>query len=187
MSGSRLRRIAVLSGIAIAGLALLSWSQPWFQVTLMTGLVLDVRGEQSAPALSALAFAALALSAALTIAGRVLRYLLGVVEVVIGLLMAGIALATGRDPVAASSSMITEATAVAGSESVRELVVDVAATPFPAVAIVAGVLLTLVGALVLVTARRWPDSSRRYEPTGADTTSTSGAWDALTDGSDPTR
>lgn len=187
MTGPRLRLVAVLSGLGLGGLVLLAWTQPWFGVTLTTGLDLEVAGDRAAPALSTFAFATLALSAALTIAGRMLRYVLGALQAALGGLVTVFAAQALADPIGAAASTITEATAVSGRESIAELVLGTSSTPFPVLAIVAGALLLLLGLLVLFTERRWPQRSTRYDAARSRTAGSAGAWDALSEGSDPTR
>lgn len=188
MTPARLRLSVVLAGIVAAGLALLAWTQTWFDLVLDGGQALGVPGQAAVPALSALGLASLALVGALAIAGPRVRLALGVVEVAIGgfgIFVAGSAL---TNPLLASASTVTAATAVSGSESIAALVTSVAVSAWPVVAIAAGVLTAVVGLAVLVTGRRWPGPTKRYEPTGADDTGTPvGAWDSLSDGSDPTR
>ncbi|MCU1412325.1 MAG: hypothetical protein JWR04_3032 [Rhodoglobus sp.] len=188
MKPSRLRLALILVGIAGAGLALLSWTQTWFDLVLEGGQPLAVAGQAAAPALSALGLASLALLGALSIAGRGVRVALGILEAAIGVLLAVVAIGALVDPVAASASTITATTAVGGPESIAALVLSAAVTLWPAVGIVAGVLTALVGIAVLSTGHRWPGPTKKYEAVPADDTGTPvGAWDSLSDGSDPTR
>lgn len=186
MTGTRLRLTLVLAGLALGGLVLLAWTQEWIAVWLMDGTRLVVAGQQAAPALSALALSTLALSAALTIAGRGLRRVLGTIEALIGAAVVTSALAVVADPVGASSSTITDATAVAGAHSVAALVQSAVPGLWPWAAVLAGSLLVAAGVAVLVTASRWPGPSRKYEPEADRTATASGAWDALSEGDDPT-
>jgi hypothetical protein len=186
----RLKLIAILAGIGLSALTLLSWTQVWFTVRLETGQTLSVTGDVAAPALTALALSGLALAGALAIAGVVFRVILGVLQVAIGgliIMSASIALA---DPIAASARAITAATGVSGDESVAALVSAVHLTAWPLLALLFGILLALLGVLIVVTARMWPVSSRKYQAVRleeADGEHTSaGDWDALSDGRDPT-
>ncbi|HWR84913.1 MAG TPA: Trp biosynthesis-associated membrane protein [Rhodoglobus sp.] len=187
MTARRLRTVLVLAGIAAAALVLLAWTQAWFAVALTTGFRLDVAGDRAAPALTALAFAGLAAAAALTIAGRVLRVVLGGLQVAIGGAVAVLSALALADPVGAAASTVTEVTAVSGRESVTELVLAVTPTTFPYLAVIAGVAVAVVGLLVVLTASRWPGASRRYETDRDRSGTASGAWDALSGGEDPTR
>jgi uncharacterized membrane protein (TIGR02234 family) len=207
VSASRMKLPIIVATIVGAGLALLSWSQTWFELRLAdvvaqgSGDAIAVPGSVASPALAALGLAGLALVAALAIAGPGIRIILGVLEVVLGacvLLAAGVSLG---DAVAAVAPAVTDATGVSGSGPTAELVADVAATAWPAVAVAGGVLLIVAGVAVLVTGNRWPSSARRYRAARLDeadesASSSTGAratsdrsiddWDDLSRGDDPT-
>lgn len=195
MRGARgLKNIALLSAIALGGLTMLAWTGNWFTLKLGDSeaghSVLTVTGGDAAPGLIALALAELALVAALAISGPVFRAVLGVVDLVIGgtiVLSSVIAIA---DPVSASASVVTAATGVAGSASIAALVVSHTQTVWPWLAAVFGLLTVALGVFILLTSRRWPGSSRRYQPAGADSDERGSGgvsdWDTLSGGSDPT-
>jgi hypothetical protein len=188
VNAARLRLTVILAGVLVAGLALLAWTQTWFELVLDGEQALSVPGQAAAPALSALGLASLALVGALSIAGPRIRGALGIVEVVIGGLGVVVAASALADPLAASASTITAATAVSGPESIAALVAGAGATVWPAVAIMAGVLTAAIGLAVILTGRRWPGPARKYEAPSAEGVGTPlGAWDSLSDGSDPTR
>jgi hypothetical protein len=185
---ARLRLTIVLAGVLLAGLALLAWTQTWFELVLDGGRALTVTGQFAAPSISALGLASLALVGALSIAGRIVRIALGILETAIGVAITAVAIGALAAPVAASASSITTSTAVSGPESIAALVTSVAVSPWPAVAIAAGVLTALVGVAVLATGWRWPGPTRKYEAVPSNDSGTPvGAWDSLSDGSDPTR
>ncbi|ANP72785.1 Trp biosynthesis-associated membrane protein [Cryobacterium arcticum] len=208
----RIKPLLILAVIAASGLALLAWTQTWatLQVTLdgASAQALEVTGSIAAPGLTALALAGLALAGALTIAGPVIRIILGLLEMLLGvsvILSAGLAIG---DPVGAGSAAVTAATGIAGSESTRAGVSQAQLTGWPYLALAAGVFMLIIGLAVCVTARRWPGPTKRYETTrfapadGAGETTpgtaagTPGAqtrprdavddWDGLTRGDDPT-
>lgn len=190
MSARRLKLVLLLGGIVASGAVLLTWTQAWFQVVLASGGELAVAGEVAAPALAALALSGAALGAALAIAGRIFRVILGVLEVAIGALVIYSALSAMGDPVLAAAASITATTGVSGEESVRALVESVTVTVWPVVALIAGALLAVAGVLVVVTSSRWPSSSRKYqavrlEPVDGEESSI-GDWDSLSEGRDPT-
>ncbi|MBX3099823.1 MAG: Trp biosynthesis-associated membrane protein [Salinibacterium sp.] len=188
MNITRIRLTIILAGILVAGLALLAWTQPWFELVLQGGQPLTVPGQSAVPALSALGLASLALLGALSIAGRAIRVILGVLESAIGVFTVIVAAGALGNPAAASASTITEATAVSGPMSIAALIATVGTTAWPWVAIIAGILTVVVGVGVLVTGSRWPGPTRRYESAPAEDAGTpAGAWDTLTEGSDPTR
>jgi hypothetical protein len=186
----RLKLVGILASAAVSALSFLAWTQPWFGLTLATGTALTVNGDAGAPALSALALAGLALSAALSVAGRVFGIVLGVLEVAIGALVVTSGVIAVVDPVLASASVVTAATAVSGDDSVRELVASVSSTAWPVLSIVFGALTVLAGLFVAATARAWPESSRKYQAVRLEQPDANGdavdAWDALSDGADPT-
>ncbi|WP_104166319.1 Trp biosynthesis-associated membrane protein [Cryobacterium sp. N22] len=197
----RFKPTLILAVIAASGLALLAWTQVWATVRLAadgtTQQVLDVTGSTAAPGLTALALAGLALAGALTIAGVVIRFILGLLEALLGIsviLSAALALA---DPIGASAAAVTAATGIAGADSTRSAVSSAALTFWPFLALAAGILMLLVGLAVCVTARRWPGPTTRYESTRLEpvTDSATGQtrprdavddWDGLTRGDDPT-
>jgi len=197
----RIKPILILAVIAASGLALLAWTQVWATVRLAADgtsqQVLDVTGSIAAPGLTALALAGLALAGALTIAGVVIRIVLGILEMLLGvsvILSAALALA---DPVGASAAAVTAATGIAGTDSTRAAVESAALTFWPFLALVAGILMVIVGLIVCVSARRWPGPTTRYETTrfAPVTDAATGQtrprdavddWDGLTRGDDPT-
>jgi len=197
----RIKPILILAVIAASGLALLAWTQVWATVRLAADgtsqQVLDVTGSIAAPGLTALALAGLALAGALTIAGVVIRIVLGILEMLLGvsvILSAALALA---DPVGASAAAVTAATGIAGTDSTRAAVESAALTFWPVLALVAGILMVIVGLIVCVSARRWPGPTTRYETTrfAPVTDAATGQtrprdavddWDGLTRGDDPT-
>ncbi|PPH93832.1 Trp biosynthesis-associated membrane protein [Rathayibacter sp. AY1D3] len=206
MSGRRLKYTAILGVVLLAALELTSSTQTWSTLTLAAiegeGQRIDVAGTVAAPALSALALAGLALAAALAIAGPVFRIVLGVLQAVLGASVVLAAATALGDPVRAGASLVTEATAIAGEQSVAALVASSSATAWPVVALVCGVLTALLGIGVLATSRRWLGAARkrasRFEPAdgyghGASTVQTDDgdidpvvSWDELSRGDDPT-
>jgi uncharacterized membrane protein (TIGR02234 family) len=207
VTAARMKLPVIVATIIGSALALLSWSQAWFELELTdasaqgAGEAIAVPGSVASPALAALGLAGLALVAALAIAGPGIRIVLGVLEVVLGgcvLLATGISIG---DPIAAVAPAVTDATGVSGSGPTAELVAAATATAWPAVAVVGGVLLVLAGIAVLVTGTRWPTSSRRYRAArladadggaGHDAAAHAASdraiddWDELSRGDDPT-
>jgi len=197
----RIKPILILAVIAASGLALLAWTQVWASVRLAADgdpqQVLDVTGTIAAPGLTALALAGLALAGALTIAGVLIRIVLGLLEILLGvsvILSAALAL---TDPIGASAAAVTTATGIAGTDSTRSAVSSAALTVWPYLALAAGILMVAVGVVICVTARRWPGPTKRYETTRFEpvTDAATGQtrprdavddWDGLTRGDDPT-
>jgi uncharacterized membrane protein (TIGR02234 family) len=207
VSAARMKLPAVLATVVGAGLVLLAWSQTWFDLELAdaaahaAGDGIPVPGSVASPALAALGLAALALVAALAIAGPVIRIVLGILEVVLGGCVLLAVWLTIGDPVGAVSPAVTDATGVSGSGPTAELVASVDQTAWPVAAIAGGLLLVAAGIVVLVTGTRWPASSRRYRgvrladesesasrPAGGRAASDRAIddWDELSRGDDPT-
>jgi hypothetical protein len=165
-AATRLKGTMILGVLAVSGLVFLAWSQSWGSVSVADAAstrALDVPGATAAPALAALGLAGLASAAALAIAGPVIRIVLGVLLALLG---ASIVLSgTGPlfDPVAAASPVVTSATGVAGTESIRAITTSETVSGWPIVAIILGVLLTALGIGVAATTTRWPASGRRYQ------------------------
>lgn len=194
MTPRKIKLFSILAGLALAGIALLTYTQTWIQIHASSpqGGTVDVfsSGSTAAPALSALAFAGLALFGAITIAGPVFRVILGALEAILGACVVLSAVLAVSDPLGSSASAITKVTGVDGDASVREIVLSHSLTAWPWVALVAGVAMAVLGILVIVTSKRWPASTRRYQAirvvdpnAPADPVAT---WDTLSTGLDPT-
>lgn len=186
MSGRRLKLLVILSGGLFGALTLAAWTQPWFGLVLTSGQALTVAGQVAAPALSALGLASLALVAALSIAGRIFRTILGALEVLIGGLVVASAAGALSAPVRSSAATVTNAVGESGADAIAGLVASLSMTAWPWIALLLGVLSALVGCAILATGRRWPGPTRKYESGPADSATAAGTWDALSDGRDPT-
>ncbi|WP_261163995.1 Trp biosynthesis-associated membrane protein [Microbacterium sp. Marseille-Q6965] len=184
------RSVSVLLVLAGGATLLIGSTQTWLSAELAE-TTLPVPGAAASPVLQPLALAALALSLVLALAGRALRYVLGTLAAVLGvLLIATIAPIVFAPPVSAVASTVTEHTGLAGEQAVGELVVSIHATAWPAFSLLSSALVVLGGIVVVVTAARWRRTGRRYE------TATAGpaegpldaidSWDDLSHGQDPT-
>ncbi|MGA1837077.1 Trp biosynthesis-associated membrane protein [Herbiconiux sp. 11R-BC] len=166
-SGRRLKLLVILAVLALSGLTFLAWSQSWGSLSIAggttTAATLDVPGSVAAPALSALALAGIALAGALAIAGPIIRIVLGALEVLLGASVLWSAIGALTDPVAAGAAVVTTATGVAGTESIRGLVAVGSESAWPAVTAVLGGAMVVVGLVVIATVRRWPDAGRKYQ------------------------
>lgn len=165
--GRRAKYLTMLLLVVGSGLALLAATQPWFVIRLTDtanhSSTITVAGSVAAPALTALALAGLALTAALAIAGPIFRIVLGVLGVLLGVSVLISAITAVSDAVRASASAITTATGIAGDASIRHLVHSVETQFWPWLAMVAGALIILAAAAAVVFARLWPGSSRKYQ------------------------
>ena len=192
-SGSRrVRTAALLLPVIASAIAFLAWSQQWVVVVLTDDRVVVAAGDAAAPAVPPFAIAALALVGALALAGLVFRIVLGLLQALLGF---GIAVSGGlalADPLAAALGPLTEATGVEDLAGVSVLVAQVDVSIWPAVAMAAGAAAIVIGVGIALTASRWPERTRRYDAVrlapAAETERVDrlDAWDALSDGDDPT-
>ncbi|HEY0259838.1 MAG TPA: Trp biosynthesis-associated membrane protein [Lacisediminihabitans sp.] len=195
MRGPRgLKNLSLIASILLSGLTLLGWTGQWYTLRLGGSeagtSAISVGGDVAAPGLIALALAGLALVAALAIAGPFFRVVLGLLQALIGFTIGLSSILAIHDPVHASAALITSTTGVSGRLSIARLVVGVSQTAWPWFTLVVGALTIALGVVVLVTGRRWPGSSRRYqpvrlEPADGEANAVSD-WDTLSGGSDPT-
>lgn len=203
---ARARSIAVVAILVGGALALIGSTQTWLEVSLRAGAAepLAVPGASALPLLTPLSLAALALGLALTVVGRVLRYVFGALAVVIGgALLLGAGRVGLQQPVDAVAKVVTDATGLSGEAAIADLIASTTVTPWPFVTAFAALLIALGGLFALVTAHRWPRSGRRYQrdalPAAGATAGTNAArphdanrdsaidsWDDLSHGSDPT-
>ncbi len=192
-SGSRrIRVLALTLPIVAAAIALLAWSQVWVVVVLSDGREVITAGDGAAPAIPPFALAALALVGALSLTGVFFRVVLGLVQSLLGVGIAVSGVLALTDPVQAAAAAITDATGVDGLDSVRSLVDTVQLSMWPSIAILAGVVGVVLGIMIATTATRWPQRTRRFDQSRLGAAEGSGnpdrldAWDALSDGDDPT-
>lgn len=193
----RARSLAVVVLLLGGALALIGSTQTWLAVRLVddSAAVIEVPGASAVPLLAPLSLAALALALALSIVGRVLRYVFGAIAVLIGgaLLFASARIAVER-PADAVESAVADATGLLGVGANGTLVSEITSTVWPVVAVVAAILITVAGLFTLATAHRWPGAGRRYRTDAAAVAASDGSrphdaidsWDDLSRGEDPT-
>jgi len=189
VTGRRIKLYLLLGGMVVSGLVFLGWTQEWFSVVVTEGPTLSVAGDVAAPALSTLALTTLVLIAALSIAGPFFRVVLGVLQTLLGATVVLSGVIALVDPVKASGATISDATGIAGNESIHALVASVAVSAWPWISIIGGALLAAIGVAVIATGRRWPGSSRKYSAVKLEPAAERSAvddWDSLSDGADPT-
>jgi hypothetical protein len=204
-TGRRLRLLLIVTVLAASTLALLAWTRVWGTVDVpVSGGVAErivVDGSIAAPAITALALAGFALAGALTIAGPVIRVVLGVLEMLIGASVFLSAFLAISDPARAGSAAVTAATGIAGRNSIASAVEATATTGWPYLALVSAVIMAAAGFLVVATTKRWPGTTKKYqsmrfEPVRADAAASAREpgrapdavvdWDELSRGEDPT-
>jgi hypothetical protein len=192
----RARLTAVLLVLLCGALLVISSTQTWLIVSLTGSAThaLEVSGAAAVPVLAPLGLAALALGAALSIVGRILRYVFGALSLAIGVALAALSGQVAfAHPVSAVARTVTDATGITGNAAVAQLIASTASTPWPGVALAVSVVLALAGVFVLVTARGWRSAGRRYRTAPTASASATGpldavdSWDDLSRGDDPTR
>lgn len=192
----RARSLAVVGMLLAGALGVIASTQTWIDVTLADGAqqTLAVPGSDAIPVLTPLSLAALALGAALSIVGPVVRYVLGALALVIaGALGVATAQLLLTMPVSATAATVTEATGISGVDAVADLVASMSLTPWPAVTLLTQILLAAAAVFTLVTARRWQGSADRKYRSAADAPADGSrphdaidSWDDLSRGDDPT-
>lgn len=192
----RARSMSVLAMLLAGAIGVISSTQTWIDVTLDDGAqqTLAVPGADALAVLTPLSLAALALGAALSIVGPVLRYVFGALGLAIAALVGfGTVQMLVATPVSATAATVTDATGISGTDAVAALVSNLSLTPWPAVTLLAQVVLAAAAVFTLATARGWTSgASRKYRTAteaGADTGRPHDAidsWDDLSRGDDPT-
>lgn len=189
----RARPIAVFALLAAGALGVIAGTQTWVQVELTDGAmaVLAVPGTSAAPVWTPLSLALLAVGATLSIAGPILRYVSGTLALIIaaGMSVTVWPVITGP-PVDAVVATVAETTGISGAAAVSGLVATMTLSAWSFTAASVAVISALASALVLTTARDWPDPARRYRnPADAESSVSADpvdSWDALSRGNDPT-
>lgn len=189
----RARLLAVLALLAAGALGLIAGTQTWVHAELADGATtpLAVAGAAAVPVWAPLCLALLAVGAMLSIAGPILRYVGGAfaLAVAASMALAVIPIIAGP-PVDSVAAAVADSTGISGVAALSQLVARLALTAWPFAGAAAAVVGVAAAVLVLTTARRWPDSGRRYRsPAVGDSTTSADpvdSWDALTRGADPT-
>ena len=192
----RARLLAVVLIVLAGAVGIISSTQTWITVTLTDGgqHELLVPGASAIPVLAPLSLAVLALGAALSIVGLVLRYVFGALTVVIAVILAVPTWQVAFDPqISHVASTVTEATGIIGAAALSVLVGSIWSSPWSIIAFVPWVVLLAAGLFTLATAHRWPRAGRRYStedaPIGTAASRPHDAiddWDGLSRGEDPT-
>ena len=190
----RARMTSVLAVLLAGAISLISSTQTWLTVTLVDAHdePFGVAGSAVLPLLVPMSLTALALGAVLAMIGRYIAMGLGVIAAGIGVFMLTQVLPIAIAPSSASvEASVSQATGIAGHDSVARLIESLVPSAWPIVSVIGWVLLILAGVFVVVTARTWRASGRRYS-TEAPTHHAAGpldavdSWDELTRGDDPT-
>ncbi|WP_217183909.1 Trp biosynthesis-associated membrane protein [Streptomyces sp. AC495_CC817] len=185
-----------VSGFLLGGaIGIISSTQTWLTVHRADSDVdILVPGASALPLLAPLSLAVLALGAALSITGPVLRLVFGALAA-IGAVFLGwstlqVLLAA---PVSAVGPTVTEVTGLAGGQALDDLIDAIVPTAWPGLALGGWVILLVAALVVLLTGRAWKRGGRRYRTDAAAHAPAGGpvdavdSWDDLSRGTDPTR
>ncbi|MGP5687710.1 Trp biosynthesis-associated membrane protein [Glutamicibacter ardleyensis] len=184
-------RNTALLGMLGALLGLWTATRTWITVDVESGTVqvpqIIVAGSTAAASVTAVCVAVLAGALALLIAGKIARYVIGVITVLAGASVITSGISALANPQAAAASTVAEATGLTTSAG------EYAVSVWPTITVLAGVIIVLQGLLVLVISGRWKKSSkydRKVSTAGqppADAQSRGiSDWEQLSKGEDPT-
>lgn len=191
----RARMLAVLGLLASGGIGTIASTQTWIEVILAdAGDPLQVSGADALPLLAPLSLAVLALGAALSIAGNVLRQVIGALGLAAAVvLISGTVPLLSAPPISSVAPALTEATGISGDTTLSGIVDALEPTAWPMIAIVVWTVLALASVLILATAHRWQAGGRRYRQSegaaphsDAEPLDPIDSWDELSQGTDPT-
>ncbi|MHA7208084.1 Trp biosynthesis-associated membrane protein [Arthrobacter sp. MDT1-65] len=155
------RGVVVLGIVVLALVAFGSTTQTWLTVRLPQDAVqtpdLTIPGSDASTPVTAFALVALAAALAVSIAGRVARWIIAVILVLSGVGIVLSAAAVALDPSGAAEPAIGTAIGISGPAGA-----EATATALPWLAVAAGVLLVLAAPWVLLAGRTW-GVNRRYD------------------------
>lgn len=191
----------ILGGLVMAAALFGAASMVWFNVTVpnpVQEIEVAVRGTEASPAVPALSLVAAAAFLALSIAGRVLRWVVAAVIPLSAAAMVISVISALRDPQSATETAVGDSAGVIGANAVPDQ------SMWPWVALVLALLLLLIGLWTVAVVPRWsatgsnkyrrdrdsaaeqrPSETHVHDPDAARRDGID-AWDALSDGEDPT-
>ena len=189
------RSIAVIGFLLAGAIGIISSTQTWLTVTRAdSGEPILVAGADALALRAPLSLAVLAVGAALAIVGVVLRYALAALALLAGGLLtwwtADILFST---PLPAVAPTVTQATGLAGSSTLMDMIASIEPSAWPVLALIGWVVLIMSALFALITAHRWKRGGRRYRTDAAAHGDHDGpvdaidSWDDLSRGTDPTR
>ena len=181
---NRLRHLFAVGGVLIAAVGSAS---TWWVVQLETGAVIEVSGVDASALLWSVGAVALAAYGLQLLLRGVPRRVVSGLQLLSAGAFVAVTFVASSDPVPSALAGITAATGIAGVDALA-LVASVTISYWHVSAAIAGVLMGLSG-LAGMTAQDTPKGQERFERSrsqGSSDDSVS-AWDALTEGVDPTQ
>ena len=189
MTSRRLYAPVVLTLLACGGLAFFAASRTWIEATVHAkGLPTDsvaVSGTDAQPLVPALALVVVTGALAVLAASVRVRWIVGVLMVVVGIGAAFLVATSGSALDDALDDAVRTSTAFTGTNAPDGHHVIV----WPVLAGIAFVLAATLGAVVIRLAATWPTMGSRYESPAAqtgDARTEDDLWAALDEGRDPT-
>ncbi|MGP6171140.1 Trp biosynthesis-associated membrane protein [Microbacterium sp. A196] len=189
------RSVSAIGLLLAGGIGIISSTQTWLTVTRADAAEpILVPGADAMALLAPLSLAILAIGAALTLVGVVLRYVFASLALLGGVLLTwwtGEILFTL--PVSAVAPTVTETTGLAGTATVTDMIAAIEPSAWPTIALIGWVILIVTAIFVLLTAHRWKRGGRRFQRDQSFPDEQDGpvdaidSWDDLSRGSDPTR
>jgi len=189
------RSLSALGLLLAGGIGIISSTQTWLTVVRTdAGESILVPGADAMALLAPLSLAVLAIGAALTLVGLVLRYVFAALALLSGVLLAWwTAEILFTAPLSAVAPTVTEITGLAGSETVAGMISTIEPSAWPVLALIGWAVQIVAAVFALVTARHWKRGGRRFQTSAATHDDHEGpvdaidSWDDLSRGSDPTR
>ncbi|MGO2931378.1 Trp biosynthesis-associated membrane protein [Microbacterium sp.] len=189
------RSISVIGLLLAGGIGIISSTQTWLTVIRAdAGEPIVVAGADALALLAPLSLAVLAVGAALALVGRVLRYIFAALALLAGALLAWwTAEILFSTPLSAVAPTVTEATGLAGSDTVADMIAAIEPSAWPAIALIGWAIQIVTAVFALVTAHQWKSGGRRFRTEAAASDEHDGpvdaidSWDDLSRGTDPTR
>lgn len=189
------RSVSAVGFLLAGGIGIISSTQTWLTVTRAdAGEPILVPGADALPLLAPLSLAILALGAALTIVGMVLRYVFATLALLGGgLLTWWTAEILTAAPESAVAPIVTETTGLAGSDAIAAVISTIAPSFWPVLALIGWLLLLVASAFALASAHGWKRGGKRFRTDATAHGSSDGpvdaidSWDDLSRGADPTR
>ena len=174
-------------------LALIGSTQTWVTATGFEAAHIQnvqLSGQEASPVITAMALVTVAAGAALSIARRIGRWIIGIVVVLAAITMGWTTINVAINPASAVAQKIAETTGTTGLEQIGPTI-EVSMLPWLTVV---GALIGLVGGIIALTVgRRWPvGKTKKYDVGAQQRRDKDGpldeidTWDELSRGEDPT-
>nr|WP_269811352.1 Trp biosynthesis-associated membrane protein [Kineosporia rhizophila] len=191
-----------MTGLLGAGLILLGVSRPWGTVQVVNLASfgdLEISGATAAPAGTAVALAVAAASLVLTIAGRVVRFLIPFGVLVAGAALAYSGVATLSKPDEAAGNAVRDTLSLGGGDFVDGFTFTTSLNGWGWIYVAGALVIVLAGLLGVLGSRSWPVGGKRFEreatkspiedegrPAVGGWSSSADVWDAQNRGEDLT-